>query len=112
MGLFNRFRRRVKETVDASDAEGMLADEGSEKPKRPSGNVKPSKRNPRPPFRLKPQRQVGTIGRILKTTRSRRLTTVGMNPRTTGNCPRRRRRPRQHRSLVAKHQWPRRLNFA
>ena len=30
MGLFNRFRRRVKETVDASDAEGMLADEGSE----------------------------------------------------------------------------------
>ena len=30
MGLFNRFRRRVKETVDASDAEGMLADEGSD----------------------------------------------------------------------------------
>ena len=30
MGLFDRFRRRVKETVDASDAEGMLADEGSE----------------------------------------------------------------------------------
>ena len=30
MGLFDRFRRRVKETVDASDADGMLADEGSE----------------------------------------------------------------------------------
>ena len=30
MGLFNRFRRRVKETVDASDAEGMLAEEGSD----------------------------------------------------------------------------------
>ena len=30
MGLFNRFRRRVKETVDASDAEGMLAEDGSD----------------------------------------------------------------------------------
>ncbi|DAC37726.1 MAG TPA: signal recognition particle-docking protein FtsY [Candidatus Poseidoniaceae archaeon] len=33
MGLFNRFRRRVKETVDASDAEGMLAEDGSEEAK-------------------------------------------------------------------------------
>ena len=30
MGLFNRFRRRVKETVDASDADGMLAEDGSD----------------------------------------------------------------------------------
>lgn len=30
MGLFDRFRRRVKETVDASDAEGMLAEDGSD----------------------------------------------------------------------------------
>lgn len=33
MGLFNRFRRRVKETVDASDADGMLAEDGSEEAK-------------------------------------------------------------------------------
>ncbi|GIR77073.1 MAG: hypothetical protein CM15mP79_0100 [Methanobacteriota archaeon] len=111
MGLFNRFRRRVKETVDASDAEGMLADEGSDEANAALQAREAVRNNLQ---RLNRSPPATTIGTTQRTTLSLRLRRTGTSLKTTGNCPRKRRHPPLHPWLnpVGKHRWRRRSSFA
>ena len=107
MGLFNRFRRRVKETVDAS-TRGMLADEGSDEANAALQAREAARNNLQPHNRPLP---LTTIGRTQRRPEPAAETT-GMSQKTTGNCPRKRRPLHRCPNPVGKHRWRRRSNFA
>ena len=110
MGLFNRFRRRVKETVDASTPKACWPTRVQTKPTLPCKHAKRCRNNLQPRNRPLPATTIGTTQRTTLSLRLRRWD----EPEDDWELPEEEETPAPAPwpNPVGKHRWRRRSNFA